>query len=82
MAMRSPLVRPREIHHLEGKHLGAEVGLVVKRDGQVDLPERVCLRPQDHAVEGRAHWAELQLGDVHGVEGVNVEDVEAAASVH
>jgi hypothetical protein len=33
-------------------------------------------------VEGRAHWAELRPRDAHGVEGVDVEDVEAAASVH
>ena len=28
-------------------------------------------------MEGRAHWAEFQPGEVHGVEGVDVEDVEA-----
>ena len=29
-----------------------------------------------------ARQAELRSGDAHGVEGVDVEDVEAAASVH
>ena len=33
-------------------------------------------------MEGRAHLGELQPGDVHGVEGVDEEDVEAATSVH
>ena len=33
-------------------------------------------------MEERAHWAELRPGDAHGVEGVNVEDVEVVASVH
>ena len=33
-------------------------------------------------MEGRARQAEFRLGDVHGVEGVDVEDVEAAVSVH
>ena len=33
-------------------------------------------------MEGRAHWAELRPGDAHGVEGVDVENVEATASVH
>ena len=33
-------------------------------------------------MEGRAHWAKLQPRDAHGVEGVNIEDVEATASVH
>ena len=32
-------------------------------------------------MEGRAR-AELRLGDAHGVEGVDIENVEAAASVH
>ena len=33
-------------------------------------------------MEGRAHWVELRLGDAHGIEGVDVENVEAATSVH
>ena len=33
-------------------------------------------------MEGRAYQAELRSGDAHGVEGVDVEDVEAAASIH
>ena len=33
-------------------------------------------------MEGRARWSKLRPGDAHGVEGVDVEDVEAAASVH
>ena len=33
-------------------------------------------------MEGRAHWVEFRPGDAHGVEGVDVEDVEATTSVH
>ena len=33
-------------------------------------------------MEGRAHGIELRLGDAHGVEGVNVQNVEAAASIY
>ena len=33
-------------------------------------------------MEGRAHWVELRPGDAHGVEGGDIENVEAAASVH
>ena len=33
-------------------------------------------------MEGGACQAELRSGDAHGVEGVDVEDVEATASVH
>ena len=32
--------------------------------------------------ERGACQAELRSGDAHGIEGVDVEDVEAAASVH
>ena len=33
-------------------------------------------------MEGRACRAKLRPGDAHGIEGVDVEDVEAAAFVH
>ena len=33
-------------------------------------------------MEGRARQAEVQSEDAHGVEGVDIEDVEAATSVH
>ena len=76
------MVGPWKVHHFEGEDLQAEVGSVTEHDGRVDLPERVCLRPWDHTVEGRAHWAELRPGDAYGIEGVDIENIEAAASVH
>ena len=33
-------------------------------------------------MEGRARRSELRPGDVHDVEGVDVEDVEVATSIH
>ena len=33
-------------------------------------------------MEGTTHLVVLRPGDAHGVEGVDVEDVEATASVH
>ena len=33
-------------------------------------------------MEGRARPAEFRSGDAHGVEGVDVEDVQATASIH
>ena len=33
-------------------------------------------------MKGRTHKAEFRPGDAHGIEGVDVEDVEAATSVH
>ena len=59
-----------------------EVGLATERDGQIDLSEQVCLCSWDYPVEGGARQAELRSGDAHGVKGVDVEDVEAAASFH
>ena len=82
--MAAPRWRGRTLESppLEGEDLQVEVGSVAKYDGQVDLPKWVCLHPRDHAMEGRAHWAELRSGDAHGVEDVDVENVEAAAFVH
>ena len=59
-----------------------EVGSFAIRDVQIDLPEWVCLRSWDHPMEGRTRKAEFRPRDAHGIEGVDVEDVEAAASVH
>ena len=33
-------------------------------------------------MQGRARWAEFRPRDAHGVEGIDIEDVEAATSVH
>ena len=33
-------------------------------------------------MEGRSRQVEFRPGDAHGIKGVDVEDVEAAASVH
>ena len=33
-------------------------------------------------MEGRTRKAEFRPGDTHGIEGVDVEDVEATASIH
>ena len=33
-------------------------------------------------MEGRTRKAEFRPGDAHGIEGVNIEDVEAAAFIH
>ena len=76
------VVGPRKVYHFEGEDLRVEVGLAAECDGQIDLSERVCLRSQDYLVEGGARQADLRSGDVHGIEGVDVEDVEAVASVH
>ena len=76
------VVGPQKVHHLEDQDLRAKVGSIAKCDGQVNLLEWVRLCPWDHAMEGRARWAEFGSRDVHGVEGVDVEDVEAAASIY
>ena len=47
------VVGPWKVHHFKGESLRAEVGMAAERDGQVDLPERVCLCFRDHPMEGR-----------------------------
>ena len=40
------------------------------------------LRSRDHPVKGRTRKVEFRPGDAHGIEGVDIENVEAAASIH
>ena len=49
---------------------------------KVRTSERKLARSGVDAVEGRTHSADLQPGDAHGIEGVDVEDIEAATSIH
>src|SRR6185503_1797894 len=72
----------RKIYDLEGEGLGAKVAQVAEGDRQVNLPKWHCLPPRDDAMEWRARRSEVGAGDLHGVEGLDVEDVEPTPSVH
>jgi hypothetical protein len=71
-----------EIDHLEGEGRSPEVRLIPKGDGQVDLPERLGLFPRHEAMERCLGRLDARPVDAHGVECLNVHDVEAATSIH
>ena len=76
------MVRPLPVHLLEREGLGAEVGSVAERDRQVDAADRVRLHARQDAVKGKDRGPQVSSWDPHGFQGVDVEDVEAAAPVH
>ena len=71
-----------EADHFKREDLHSKVHRAPEGDGQVDLPEGYRSMPGDDTVERRARRPDPQAVDAHGIEGLGVEDVEAAASVH
>jgi len=71
-----------ETHHLEGEGFLSEIGRIPECYGQVDLPERYRLLPWHEAMKRSLRGSKAHSVDPHGVEGVDVEDVQATASVH
>jgi hypothetical protein len=71
-----------EIGHLEGEGLSPEVGLIPKGDGQVDLPKWFALFPRYNAMERHPGQSDARPVDAHGVERLNVHDVEATTPIH
>ena len=71
-----------ESDHLEGEDLHPKVGRSPKDDRQVDLPKWYGLLPRHDAVEGCPVRLDVQTADAHSIEGVDVDDVEATASIH
>jgi hypothetical protein len=71
-----------EIDHLKGKGHSPKVGLIPKGDRQVDLLEGFGLFPQHDAVERRFGWPDTRPVDTHGIERLDVHDIEAASPIH
>jgi hypothetical protein len=71
-----------ESNHFKGDGLHPKVGWIPKCDRQVDVPERFGLLPRHDAMERCSSRSDARSVDAHGVEHLNVHDVEAAASVH
>jgi hypothetical protein len=71
-----------ETNHLEGEGFSPKVRLIPKGDGQVDLTERFGLFPQHDDMERRSSQSDACLVDAHGVERLNVHDVEATSPIH
>jgi len=75
------VVRALPVRHLEDEGFDAEVVSVIEGDWQVDVPERVGHHARDDAIEGKESGAQIGAWDSHGLEHVNVQDVEAAAPI-
>ena len=73
---------PFPVHYLKREGFGVEVGFAAKRNRQVNVADRVCLHARQDAIEGEEGFPQAASWDSHGFQGVDVEDVEAAASVH
>ena len=71
-----------EIYHLKGYDLGAEIFSVSKGCLQVDLSYRSCQISWDYSMENSLGVFQLFLSQYHPEEGLIIQDVDAAASIH
>jgi hypothetical protein len=76
------VVHALEPHHLEGECFLAEVGSRAEPDRQIDLPEGLDALARHDAVSRHRAGPQLVQTNPQQAQGVRVEDVEAAASVH
>jgi hypothetical protein len=82
---RSPqhrVVGPSEPDHLKREGFLSEVGGSSEADGQIKLPKGQDVLPGDDPVKGRRTSPDRGQIDLQEPEGLGVDDVEAAASVH
>jgi hypothetical protein len=68
--------------HLEREGFLSEVGGSPEADGQIELPKGLDALPGDDPVKGRRTGPDCGRIDLQEPEGLGVDDVEAAASVH
>jgi hypothetical protein len=76
------VVRAPEPHHLEGERFLAKIVRCAEPNKQIDLPERLDALARRDAMEWRRAGPQLVQPNPHQPQGVSVEDVEAAASIH
>jgi hypothetical protein len=76
------VVRLGEVDYLECEHLGAVVARVSEGGRHGDPPKRDILFARNHSID--RVWAALELvtGKPQPLKGVEVHEVEAAASIH
>jgi hypothetical protein len=82
---RSPqhrVVGSSEPDHLEREGFSTEVGGSFEADGQIELSEGQDTLPGDDPVKGRCTGPDRGQIDLQEPEGLGVDDVEAATSVH
>jgi hypothetical protein len=71
-----------EPDHLEREGFPSEVGGSPEADGQIELSEGLDAFPRDDPVKRRRACSDRGQIDLQEPEGLGVDDVEAAASVH
>ena len=76
------MVGPGEVDHLKVKNLHLEVGRVPEHDGELDTSKGSSLDPRVNPKEWSPTWVEVLPQDPHVIEGVGIEDIEAAPAVH
>jgi hypothetical protein len=76
------VVGSSETDHLEREGFLSEVGGSPEADGQIELPKGLDAFPGDDPVKGRRASSDRGRIDLQEPEGLGVDDVEAAASVH
>jgi hypothetical protein len=76
------VVGSSEPDHLEREGFLSEVGGSPEADGQIELPKGLDALPGDDPVKGRRTGPDRGQIDLQEPEGLGVDDVEAAASVH
>ena len=82
MASQHCVVGSSEPDHLERQGLPSEVGGRPKADGKIELSEGLDALPGDDLVERRSACPDRGQINTQEPEGLGVDDVEAAASVH
>jgi hypothetical protein len=76
------VVGSSEPDHLEREGFLSKVGGSPEADGQIELPKGLDALPGDDPVKGRRTGPDRGQIDLQEPEGLDVDDVEAAASVH
>jgi hypothetical protein len=76
------VVGSSEPDHLECEGFLLEVGGSPEADGQIELPKGVDALLGDDPVKGRRAGPDRGQIDLQEPEGLGVDDVEAAASIH
>jgi hypothetical protein len=76
------VVGSSEPDHLEREGFLSEVGGSPKADGQIELSKGLDALPRDDPMKGRRTGPDRGQIDLQEPEGLVVDDVEAAASVH
>jgi hypothetical protein len=76
------VVGSSEPDHLECEGFLSEVGGSPEADGQIELSKGLDALPGDDLVKGRRTGSDRGQIDLQEPEGLGVDDVEAAASVH